>query len=69
MSVSLTKGWQFRQARLSNWHPATVPGTVQTDLMACHLLDDPFFRLNERERNGWTRKTGFMRTVLTCPPS
>ena len=48
VSVSLTKGWQFRQARLSNWHPATVPGTVQTDLMACHLLDDPFFRLNER---------------------
>lgn len=48
VTVSLTKGWQFRQARLSNWHPATVPGTVQTDLMACHLLDDPFFRLNER---------------------
>ena len=26
--------WQFRQARLNNWYPATVPGTVHTDLMA-----------------------------------
>ncbi len=48
VKISLDDGWQFRQARLSNWHSATVPGTVQTDLMACHLLDDPFFRLNER---------------------
>lgn len=48
VTLTLDKGWQFRQVRLSNWHPATVPGTVQTDLMACGLLDDPFFRLNER---------------------
>ena len=22
----LNEGWQFKQARLSNWYPATVPG-------------------------------------------
>lgn len=48
VQISIAQGWRFRQARLSNWHTATVPGTVQTDLMACHLLDDPYFRLNER---------------------
>ena len=27
---------------------ATVPGTVHTDLMDNKLIDDPFYRLNER---------------------
>ena len=40
--------WQFRQARLNNWYPATVPGTVHTDLMANRIIEDPYFRLNER---------------------
>ena len=47
-SVILNTGWTFRQQRLCNWHPATVPGTVHTDLMAIGQLDDPFFGLNER---------------------
>ena len=47
-SVTLTDGWQFRQERLRNWHPATVPGTVHTDLMAIGSIDDPYFGLNER---------------------
>ena len=40
--------WQFRQARFSNWYPATVPGVVHTDLIQNGIIDDPFFRLNER---------------------
>ncbi len=47
-SFMLTDGWTFRQERLSNWHPATVPGTVHTDLMAIGNIEDPFFGLNER---------------------
>ena len=47
-SVTLSDGWTFRQERLLNWHPATVPGTVQTDLMAIGSIEDPFFGLNER---------------------
>ena len=47
-SVTLNTGWTFRQERLRNWHPATVPGTVHTDLLALGLIDDPFFGLNER---------------------
>lgn len=47
-SVELNSGWTFRQERLQNWHPATVPGTVHTDLMAIGNIEDPFFGLNER---------------------
>ena len=44
----LNTGWTFRQERLQNWHPATVPGTVHTDLMALGSIADPFYGLNER---------------------
>ncbi len=48
-SVTLSEGWTFRQERLdTSWHPATVPGTVHTDLMAIGAIEDPFFGLNER---------------------
>lgn len=45
---SLSGEWQFRQARTVQWHSATVPGTVHTDLMAEGLIPDPFIGLNER---------------------
>ena len=44
----INEGWKFRQARLNNWYDATVPGVVHTDLMDNAIIDDPFFRLNER---------------------
>ena len=47
-NITFSSGWMFRQERLRNWHHATVPGTVQTDLMATGDIDDPFFGLNER---------------------
>ena len=47
-SVALSDGWTFRQERLHNWHPATVPGTVHTDLMALGIIEDPFLEMNER---------------------
>jgi beta-mannosidase len=53
-TVSLNAGWQFRQidvqtptAAGTEWHPATVPGDVHLDLIANHLIPDPFFRDNE----------------------
>ena len=36
------------RARLTNWYPATVPGVVHTDLLQNKIIEDPFFRLNER---------------------
>jgi beta-mannosidase len=53
----LDAGWQFRIApddaharehpRAMGWLPATVPGSVQTDLMALKLIPDPYWRDDE----------------------
>lgn len=63
----LREGWKFKQARLSNWYPATVPGVVHTDLMANKVIEDPFFRLNERgvqwvDKEDWIYETVFSLT-------
>jgi beta-mannosidase len=60
----LNSGWKFKQARLTNWYPATVPGVVHTDLIANGIIDDPFFRLNERgvqwiDKEDWIYETTF----------
>ena len=54
---NLNQGWQLRMApngpyaqqhaEALNWLPATVPGVVQTDLIAQGLLADPYVGLNE----------------------
>ena len=49
----LTSGWQFRALQaaghpeVNDWHPAEVPGVVQTDLLAARLIPDPFYGDNE----------------------
>lgn len=60
----LNEGWKFRQARLTNWYPARVPGVVHTDLLANGIIEDPFFRLNERglqwiDKEDWIYETRF----------
>ena len=61
---TLHEGWQFKQARGTNWYNATVPGVVHTDLMANEVIEDPFFRLNERgvqwvDKEDWEYVTTF----------
>ena len=62
-SRTLDSGWQFRAvgtpaagapraevaagAEITQWHPAEVPGVVQTDLLRNQLIPDPFDRDNE----------------------
>ena len=48
--------WEFREAGEGQWLPATVPGTVDTDLLANGRIDDPFYRTNERDVQ-WIDKT------------
>ena len=60
----LHDGWRFREGRGNNWYPVTVPGTVHTDLMANGIIEDPFFRLNERgvqwvDKEDWWYETTF----------
>jgi beta-mannosidase len=50
---AINTGWQFRivgasdRDDLKSWHAATVPGVVQTDLLAGKLIPDPFYQDNE----------------------
>lgn len=55
-------GWRFKQARLTNWYKATVPGVVHTDLLDNGIIDDPYYRLNERavqwiDKEDWIYET------------
>lgn len=48
----LGQGWTFRQVLTTHsddakWLPAQVPGDVHLDLLANHLIPDPFYRENE----------------------
>lgn len=51
-TINLSGDWQFKKQGDSLWLSATVPGTVQTDLYANHLISDPFYGDNEQE-NKW----------------
>ena len=47
---NLHEGWKFQRVSkdVFMWHPATVPGCVQTDLLAIGDIQDPYYRMNER---------------------
>ena len=62
--IDLDQHWEFQQKGDSLWMRATVPGTVHTDLMANDLIEDPYFRLNEKdqqwiEKEDWNYRTTF----------
>jgi beta-mannosidase len=64
ISSDLNINWQFRQVGTQTWYPATVPGTVHTDLLANGLIDDPFKDNNEKklqwiEKVNWEYRTTF----------
>ena len=53
-AVPVHSGWRFRALNdeghqgVEQWHPAEVPGLVQTDLLTNKLIPDPFYRDNEK---------------------
>ena len=58
------ESWKFKQENKENWFPANVPGTVHTDLLANHLIENPFYGTNEKdlqwiENENWNYKTSF----------
>lgn len=62
--LKLNTGWQFLQSGETHWMPATVPGTVQSDLINLKKIQDPLIGTNEdsvqwvSERN-WVYKKNF----------
>jgi beta-mannosidase len=60
----LNKDWEFKESNKESWLPASVPGTVHTDLMNNGIIEDPYYRLNERnvqwvDKKDWIYQTTF----------
>ena len=49
LEFELPGPWRMRATGEPHWLPATVPGSVHTDLLAAGRIPDPFWRTNERE--------------------
>lgn len=63
LTQKINSDWQFRQQN-KNWYPAKVPGEVHLDLLTNKLIQDPFYRDNEKklqwiERENWEYQTTF----------
>ncbi|SFO19392.1 beta-mannosidase [Chitinophaga sp. YR627] len=64
VTLSLNGEWEFADADDSVWRKATVPGTVHTDLLAHHLIPDPFVGMNEKavqwvDKKDWIYRKSF----------
>tara|TARA_B100000524_G_scaffold5523_1_gene3695 strand:- start:27092 stop:29662 length:2571 start_codon:yes stop_codon:yes gene_type:complete len=61
---SIDYNWQFKELNEHSWLPAKVPGTIHTDLMDNGIIEDPYYRLNERkvqwvDKKDWVYQTTF----------
>jgi beta-mannosidase len=59
-----SEAWNFKKKSDVNWLPATVPGTVHTDLFHNKIIPDPFYGFNEKqlqwiENEDWEYQTTF----------
>ncbi|HYJ45345.1 MAG TPA: hypothetical protein VEV81_01940, partial [Pyrinomonadaceae bacterium] len=67
--VPLEAGWRFREVGKDDWHTATVPGCVHTDLLNNRLIEDPFYRDNEQKLQ-WIGKTDWeYQTTFNLSPA
>ena len=62
--IDLGGAWKFKATDESQWMPAHVPSTVQTDLLGAGRIPDPFYRDNELkvqwvERKEWEYRRRF----------
>ena len=65
----ISSGWKFQRVSTDvfQWHPATVPGCVQTDLMAIGEIGDPYYRMNEISIQWIDKEDWRYRTVFDVP--
>jgi beta-mannosidase len=75
-SRALDAKWEFRavsktdRADLQDWHPAQVPGVVQTDLLKDGMIPDPFYQDNDTRLQwigltDWEYRTTFQADAAT----
>jgi len=69
VTMQLNGDWEFKAVDEDTWRPATVPGSVHTDLLANELIEDPFYRTNERDLQWIDKKQWEYRTVFELEKS
>lgn len=62
--TKIIKGWQFKQADQEEWHEATVPGFVHTDLLKHNMIEDPFYGKNEQDLQWIDKKDWEYQTTI-----
>jgi beta-mannosidase len=59
INQSLAGAREFRQAGMDEWLPASVPGSVHTDLLALGCIPDPF-EADHEQRVHWVAETDWV---------
>lgn len=67
--IDLNDNWQFSRQGQNDWAPAEVPGTVHTDLLRNELIDDPFYRINEKKQQWIDKEDWVYRKTFSVAPS
>ena len=72
-TLNINSGWEFRQrtaqgTTAATWRAATVPGVVDTDLLANKLIPDPFYRDNEAKLQWIENADWEYRTTIQATP-
>ena len=49
LPIELNGDWEFYHFETKQWHSATVPGAIHTDLLANQLIKDPYWETNEQQ--------------------
>ena len=65
--LDLGGAWQVSEGETGDWFPATVPGSVHTDLIAAKRIGDPCFRDNEVSLQWIGERTWNYRRTFTVP--
>ncbi len=64
---TLNGAWEMRAADETAWHPAKVPGSVYSDLLADGSMPDPFYRENELQAFDLMKKDWVYCRTFTVP--
>lgn len=62
IEIELNGNWQLVQVNTGNSYAANVPGCIHTDLLENKVIDDPYFRTNEKKQQ-WIDKEDWFYVV------
>ncbi len=61
---AIHSNWTFKETGGTHSGPATVPGSIHTDLLANGMIEDPFYRTNEKDMQWIDKKDWEYSTVF-----